>query len=233
MNETNGLTYVQTKERAITSFFSQVYLWMFLALLITAVAAVYTAQSEQLLMLISGNSLVFYAIIIAEFALVIYISARIEKMSLTMARVALMGYALLNGVTLASIFFVYKIELIGIAFITAAVIYGMMGIIGYTTKQNLSPMASFLFIALLGGFVIMLLNSFIFHSDGLSMLISIGLILVFAGLTAYDHQKLKNYAQTYTGTEEGMSKMAIYGALQLYLDFINIFLLLLRLFDRS
>lgn len=230
-----SVLYTQRDERTLVqTFFTQTYGWMFLALLISAVAAFAVISSPTLIRLILGNTLVFYGLFFLEFGIVIFLSARIHKMSVPTAVISLLGYALVNGLTLSIIFFAYSFKAISVAFIAAALIYGLMALYGTLTKSDLSPIASFLFIALLGGIIISLINIFILHSSTLDFIVSLVLIFVFAGLTAYDHQKLKEFAlQSANTSKADVSKMAVYGALQLYLDFINIFLLLLRLFSRD
>lgn len=229
------ISYIQKDERTLVqAFFTQTYGWMFLALLTTAVAAFVTITSPFLTRLILGNNILFYGLFFIELGIVIFLSARIHKMSVPTAIVSLLGYALINGMTLSIIFFAYSFKTISVAFIAAALIYGMMALYGTLTKSDLSPIASFLFITLMGGLIISLINIFILHSSTLDFVLSIVLILVFAGLTAYDHQKLKEFAlESKAQSKSDISKMAIFGALQLYLDFINIFLLLLRLFGRD
>lgn len=229
------ISHIKKDERTLVqSFFTQTYGWMFLALLTSAMAAVAVISSPVLIRLILGNTLIFYSLFFLELGIVVFLSARIHKMSIQAAIISLLGYAFINGMTLSIIFFAYSFKTIGVAFIAAALIYGLMALYGTLTKSDLSPIASFLFIALIGGLIISLINLFILHSSTLDFIISLVLIFVFAGLTAYDHQKLKAFAlQSENNTKSDVAKAAVYGALQLYLDFINIFLLLLRLFSRD
>lgn len=230
-----SVLYSQRDERTLVqSFFTKTYGWMFLSLIISAFSAFAVINSPLLARFILTNTVVFYGLFFLEFGLVIFLTARIHKMSVPTAIISLLSYAFLNGLTLSVIFFQYSFKSISVAFIAAALIYGLMALYGFMTKSDLSPLASFLSIALIGGIIISLINIFILRSSALDFAISIVLILVFAGLTAYDHQKLKNFAlQSESNTTAEISKIAVYGALQLYLDFINIFLLLLRLFGRD
>lgn len=230
-----SVSYTQESSQIrVRSFFTQTYSWMFLALLLSAVAAITVASIPILTYTILMNKVIFYGLLFAEFGIVLFLSARIHKLSVPVAIVSLLTYAIINGMTLATILFAYSFKTIGIAFFTAALIYGLMALYGMFTKSDLSPLQSFLFIALLGGIIVTLINMFFIHSSALDMLMSLFLILVFAGLTAYDHQKLKAFALSSDGSQKAdITKMAIYGALILYLDFINIFLLLLRIFGRD
>lgn len=218
----------------VQSFFTQTYAWMFSSLLLSAVAAFTVANTPSLMRLILLNPFFFYGLLIAELVIVISLSARIHRMSVSTAIFSLLAYAVVNGMTLSVIFFAYSFKTIGVAFLAAALIYGLMAAYGTLTKSDLSPIASFLFIALIGGLITSLINIFFLHSSALDLIVSYILVLVFAGLTAYDHQKLKTMAlESQNATRSDVSKMAVFGALNLYLDFINIFLLLLRIFGRD
>lgn len=228
--ETLTSTYISEKTR-IQNFFTKTYAWMFLALLITAMAAITVANIPTLTNMIIGNPLIFYGLFVIEIGIVIFLSARMHKMSVAAAAFSLILYALINGMTLSVIFLAYSFKTIGIAFLTASLIYGLMALYGFFTKADLSPIASFLFIALVGGLIVTLINIFFLKSAALDTILSIVFVLIFAGLTAYDHQKLKDFAlQSHAMSKNDISKMAIYGALSLYLDFINIFLHLLSIF---
>lgn len=223
-----------SEQTIVSSFFAKTYTWMFLSLMITAISAIAVAFTPSLAMTILGNRGIFYGILAAEFVVVLILSFGINKMPVGIALFMLFLYATLTGLSLSSIFYVYSLTTIGIAFFASALIYGIMALYGSFTKSNLSPIASFLFIGLLGGLIISFVNIVFLHSTMLDTIISLGLVLIFAGLTAYDHQKLKMYAlNANTETSANVTRASIFGALQLYLDFINLFLLILRLMNRD
>lgn len=222
------------QQTIVSSFFAKTYTWMFLSLILTAVSAITVAFTPSLALAILGNQGIFYSILAAEFVVVLILSFAINKMPAGIALFMLFLYATLTGLTLSSIFYIFSLTTIGIAFFAAALIYGIMAIYGSFTKSNLSPIASFLFIGLLGGMIISFVNIIFLHSSMLDTLISLGLVIIFAGLTAYDHQKLKEYAlNANTETSANITRASVFGALQLYLDFINLFLLILRLMDKN
>lgn len=230
-SQTDEKTYEQT---LVQSFFTQTYTWMFLALILSAVSAFFVANNPALLKLIILNRVVFYGLLIVEIGFVFVISAFINKMSVATALLSLFAYAIINGATLSVIFVVFSLSTIGIAFITSASIYGIMALYGTFTKSNLSPLGSFCLFALLGGLVISFINIVILHSSTLNLITSLAFVLIFAGLTAFDHQKLKEIVlQSQNASKSDITKLSIYGALQLYLDFINLFLNILSLFGRD
>lgn len=210
---------------------TKVYGWMSLALVVSTVSALYTAGSESLLQLIFGSQIAFWGLIIAELGLVLYLSARVFRMSFMAAATCFGLYAVLNGVLLSSIFFVYSIGSIAAAFGTTALTFGAMSLVGYTTKKDLSGIGSFLLMALIGLIIGTVVNMFL-RSAMLDYLITYVGLFIFVGLTAYDTQKIKQAFAA--GEQQGldMRNIGILGALNLYLDFINIFLYVLRLFDR-
>jgi FtsH-binding integral membrane protein len=206
---------------------STVFTWMSLGLLLTAAVAYYTASSQDMIQFIFGNRFVFFGLIIAEFGLVMAISAAINRVSAMTATAMFFAYAGLNGLTLASIFLVYKLgSIAGVFFVTAGT-FGAMALYGYTTKRDLTSFGNILMMALIGIVIASVVNMF-FGSGMLNFIISIVGVLVFTGLTAYDTQKIKEFAGQ--GDIETENKMAVLGALTLYLDFVNLFLMLLRLF---
>lgn len=209
-----------------------VYGWMTLALAITGLMAYYTAHSMSLLNFIYGNSFVIWGLIIAELVIVFVMSAKIDSISFKSAGLMFGGYSLLNGLVLSSIFVVYSSSAITSAFLVTAGTFGSMALVGIFTKKDLSTMGKFLFMALVGLIIASVVNIFVRNSM-LDFVVSIIGVLVFAGLTAYDSQKIKDMIQVY-GSEvnEHTQKIALMGALTLYLDFINLFLYILRLFSR-
>ena len=213
-----------TAERERT-FIRSVYAWMFAGLLLTAGAAWWVVESDAMKQLIFGNRYMVWVLMIAELGLVMFLSFRITKMSAATAASTFMVFSLLNGLTLSSIFFVYTRGDITLAFLTSAGMFGAMSIYGMVTKRDLTSWGSFFFMGLIGVIICSVINIFL-KSSALGFAISLIGVFVFLGLTAYDTQKLKAYATA----PELRENLAVYGALALYLDFINLFLMLLRLF---
>jgi len=202
----------------------QVYAWMGCGLALTAIVALITVSSPELLQAIVGNRLVFYGLMIGELALVFTLSGAINRMSATVATMLFIGYSALNGLTLSVIFLVYTADSIASTFAVSAAMFGAMSVYGYTTKKDLTSWGNFLFMGLIGIVIASLVNLFM-RNDAASWVISAIGVIVFTGLTAYDTWKIKALAAE--GAEG--RKPAILGALTLYLDFINLFLMLLRL----
>ncbi|HEV2021182.1 MAG TPA: Bax inhibitor-1/YccA family protein [Terriglobales bacterium] len=212
------------------TFISRVYGWMAGGLAITGLVAAYTANNPALVKAIFGSGL-FWVLILAELGIVAALSWAIKHMTPVMAFSAFLFYAALNGLTLSVIFLIYTAESIGLTFFITAGTFGAMCIYGATTKRDLTSMGSLLFMALIGLVLASVVNIF-WHSSGLYWVVTYAGILIFVGLTAYDAQKIKQmHAAGMEGSEEDR-KAAILGALALYLDFINLFLYLLRLFGR-
>ena len=216
---------------AQTSFLSSVYGWMALGLAITALCAWAVFQSEPLQRVILGNKLVFFGLILAEFGLVIAITAAMPRLSAGTMGALFALYSALNGATLAVILFIYTGASVAGTFLITAGTFGAMSFYGLTTKRDLSGMRGMLMMGLIGVVLASVVNIFL-RSDGFSFLISLIGVGVFVGLTAYDTQKLKRIHESGMAIGEDGRKLAIHGALSLYLDFINLFLFLLRLFGR-
>jgi len=212
-------------------FVRRVFAWMFAGLALTSVTALYTAGSPALLQAIFGNKLVFYALVFGELGLVIAISGAINRLSAGAATGLFLLYSALNGVTLASIFLVYTGGSIAATFFVSAVTFGAMSLYGYVTKKDLTSWGSFLFMGLIGVVIASLVNMFL-HSPMVAWVASVCGVIVFVGLTAYDTQKIKVLGAAGFGDDSSRRKASILGALTLYLDFINIFLMLLNLFGR-
>ena len=212
-------------------FVRSVYAWMFVGLALTSVAALYTAGSPALLKAIFGNKLVFYALVFGELGLVVAISGAINRLSAGTATGLFLLYSALNGVTLASIFLVYTSGSIASTFFVSSATFGAMSVYGYLTKKDLTSWGSFLFLGLIGVVIASLVNMFL-HSPMVAWVASVCGVIVFVGLTAYDTQKIKALGAAGFGDEQAQRKASILGALTLYLDFINIFLMLLNLFGR-
>jgi hypothetical protein len=209
----------------------KVYVWMTLALLITGATAYGVATSPGIQMALFSNQVLFWGLIIAEFALVIGISAAINRLSLTTATLMFILYSVINGAVLSSIFLIYTMSSIASVFFITAGTFGVMALIGYTTKKDLTSMGKILLMALIGIIIATIVNIFL-KSSGLQMIVSYLGVLVFVGLTAYDSQKIKQMLQMAPDTSEASQKLALLGALTLYLDFINLFIYLLRIFGR-
>lgn len=217
---------------AFPALMRKVYVWMAMALAITAITAYGVASSPALTSLIFGNKLIFFGLIIAELVLVFWVSARIEKLSLTKATLMFIVYSVLNGATLATIFFAYSPEIITKTFFVTAGTFGAMAVYGYFTKSDLSSWGKLLIMAVIGLIIAGLVNIFL-RSSLMDLVVSVIGVLIFVGLTAYDSQKIKRMLMMQADMGETAQKVALMGALSLYLDFINLFLYLLRLFGRE
>jgi FtsH-binding integral membrane protein len=221
-------------EVLVNEFVRSVYNWMGLGLALTGIVALYVSSSETMLRLIFGNPILFFLLILAELGLVFSISGLVTRMSAGTATSLFVIYAGLNGVTLSFIFLAYTRTSIVSTFFVCAATFVACSVYGWTTKRDLTSLGGFLTMGLIGIIIASLVN-FFFRSSGLSTIISYIGVLVFVGLTAYDTQKLKNMALTQPAGLDGavIRKGAILGALSLYLDFINLFLLFLRIFGQS
>ncbi len=210
-----------------------VYLWMTAGLAITGVIAMGISGNPSLVRSLARTPMLFLLLILAEFGLVIYLSARIHKMSANAATLSFAAYSILNGVTLSIIFLAYTGETISLAFFTAAGMFAGMSLYAMTTKRDLSGIGHYAIMALFGIIVASLINMFL-QSSALYYMISYIGVAVFLGLTAYDTQMIKKWNRQYGSSinEEEYIKLSIMGALKLYLDFINLFLFLLRIFGR-
>jgi FtsH-binding integral membrane protein len=204
---------------------------MGLGLATTALVSLYTASSPKMLAFIFGNSIVFFGLIIAELGLVIGVSAGINRLQASTAIMMFFLYSALNGLTLSAIFVAYTRASVANTFFITAGTFGAMSLYGYTTKRDLTSWGSFLTMGLIGIILASLVNLF-FRSEMIYWVVTYAGIMVFVGLAAYDAQKIKAMAVQGFGDEETERKGAVIGALQLYLDFINLFLLFLRLFGR-
>lgn len=215
-----------------SSFIVKVYGWMSLALAITGVVAWWTANTPEMLDVILGNRIVFYILLVAELILVASLAAWVMKMSSQTAMIIFILYSVLNGLTFSVIFLAYTKESIATTFFICGGMFAIMSAYGYLTKSDLSKWGNILFMALIGLILASVINIF-FNSETLHWITTFAGILIFTGLTAYDTQKIKNLNIIGNeGTEED-KKEAITGALTLYLDFINLFLMLLRIFGKK
>lgn len=230
MNQNNYLgAYERTSHAAaFPALMKNVYLWMTLGLAMTGLAAAYVAGNPGWLQFIFTGS-TFWILAIAELAIVWYLSARIHSLSFAKAGIMFAVYSLLNGVTLSSIFVVYEMGVISTAFFTTAGTFGAMALLGTFVKRDLSTVGRFCFMALIGLIIATIVNWFM-ASSALTALINYAGVLIFCGLTAYDTQKIKQIlAEHGDEVNEGTMKIALMGSLSLYLDFINLFLFILRI----
>ena len=217
---------VYVDNNAFQKDLSKVFGWLFLGLMLSAVAAYLGASLFFSHISTSG----VFACSLVEIALVIFLTARINKMSHSTAVASFIGYSLLNGVTLSSIFFVYNMGSIVTAFLLSAIFFGFMALYGLTTNKDLSSLGTMFFVGLIAIIAVSILNIFI-KSSGFELFIAYAGVAVFVGLTAYDMQKIKYMYQTNSGAIN--QNMSILAALTLYLDFINLFLRVLTIVGKK
>ena len=224
--ESSGIIYEKDLQKSFSILMGKVYLWMTLALLITGFTAYSVAQSVPLMSAMFEHPLMVFGICGAEIALVFIISSRIRKLGLTQATILFILYSLLNGVTLSFTLLVYQEASIAKAFFITAGTFGIMSLYGYTTKKDLSSIGKLLFFALIG-----LVIATIVKSSGFDLMISYAAVIIFIGLTAWDSQKIKKILieESQYGVDEHSQKIALLGALELYLDFVNLFIYILRI----
>lgn len=216
-------------ENAVATLMRNMYAWMAIALVITGFTAFAVANSYSLIYAIATNSILFYGLIFAELGLVYFLSSRIFRMSFATAGLLFAVYSIVNGVTLSLIFLIYEIGSIVSTFFITAGTFGAMAVVGSFLKKDLSFIGRFALMALIGLIIAGVVNIFM-RSEGFSFIIAIIGVLVFTALTAYDAQKMKNLiAENGYEVNENTQKLALIGALELYLDFVNLFLYLLRL----
>lgn len=214
------------------SFLSKVYSWMTLGLMITAGVAYYISSQPKLVASIINNFGVVLILFLLQVLLVAALSFYISKMSFAVATLVFIGYSILSGITLSSIFLVYTQSSIAVTFLVAAGTFFAMALYGYVTKNDLSSMGSFLFMAVIGLAIALLVNMFL-KSEAFDYVISGIGVIIFSLLTAYDMQQIKLIGLQMRATGEDVSKISIICALKLYLDFINLFLYLLRFFGKK
>lgn len=218
----------------VNGILKNVYLWMAAGLILTGISAYFVGTTPAIYRAIYSSGFGMFLLIILEFGLVFYISARMNRISTSRAVGAFLAYSVINGVLLSYIFLVYTGSVIAQAFFTAAGMFLGMSIYGAVTKRNLNSIGTYLIMGL-WGLIIASMISIFFASDTVYFIISMVGVLIFLGLTAWDTQKIVNLADTYGDEmdEDMYVKVSIIGALMLYLDFINIFLYLLRIFGRG
>ena len=236
MNEENLYRMIREKEGAASLMFPalmrKVYIWMTLALVITGFTAWGVASNPGLIYSIVTNRILFWGLVIAELALVWIISGAINRLSLTTATLLFVLYSIINGTTLSVIFLAYTLTSIANVFFITAGTFAVMAFIGYTTKTDLTSLGKILFMALIGLILATIVNIFM-GSSMLNMIVSYAGVVIFVGLTAYDSQKIKNMLYEADNMDDSAQKIALLGSLTLYLDFINLFLYLLRIFGNT
>ncbi len=221
---------VQQTSTGLQTYMAQVYGWMTCGLLLTAFVAWFAARTPAVMELVFANRITFFGLIIAQLAVVFVLSGMVHRLSSGVATGLFMLYSALTGLTMASIFLVYTYASIASTFFVTAGMFGAMSFYGYTTKRDLSRFGSLLFMALIGILLASLVN-FWLKSPALMWAITYIGVVIFVGLTAYDTQKLKAMGESINVSDkENLRRYSIMGALTLYLDFINLFLLLLRSF---
>ncbi len=216
-------------ENGISKFFTKVYLWMFIGLLLSSISAYFTFVNPAMNTFVYSS---FGLILTIELIVVITFSLLRRKVSPMGAKIMFIVYSIISGLTLSSIFIVYKLSSIMVVFLSAAIMFGLLALYGYFTNQDLTSFGKLLMFGLLAVIIMSIINIFV-TSQSFDITISIISIIIFLGLTAWDMQNLKRIYYYYENDSVALDKSAIYGALDLYLDFINIFLDLLRLFGKS
>lgn len=229
VREMKDFSEVKSKNR----FLSKVYLWMTLALLISGGTAFFASQSANLIQALFGNGGIgFIVLCVAEIVIVFWLSSRIRKISAMAATVGFVVYSVVNGLTLSSIFIVYKFDSIFVVFLISASLFAAMAIYGSFTKSNLNSVGRYFSMALIGVIIASVVNIFL-KSSSLEWIVSMASVLIFTGLTAYDAQKFMRASESAENqSDDVFQKAAVIAALELYLDFINIFLSLLRIFGK-
>lgn len=231
LNYQNAATREAEVAAAFPALMRKVYLWMTMAMVITGLTAYLVATNISIISFIYSNQAVMWGLIIAELAIVIGVTAAINKLSLPVATLLFVLYSVINGALLSSIFLIYTMSSIATVFFITAATFGAMSLFGYFTKQDLTSWGKILMMALIGLIIATVVNLFV-KSSGLEMIVSYVGVLIFVGLTAYDTQKIKQMCLQAPDAGESMQKLALLGALSLYLDFINLFIYLLRIFGR-
>ncbi len=221
-------TRVSSQTKMINTYIQKVYLWMFIGLIITSITAYFVSQDPDLYNVILGNDVVFYGLLIAQFLAIVSIVAFIKRIPDNLAEITFGLYCFLTGLTLSVIFLAFSITSIAYVVLITAAMFGFMSLYGYVTKTDLTSVGSILTMCLFGIILALIVNLFLMNSV-LDMILSILGVLVFSGLTAYDTQNIKN---TLMYSDGDLIKKEILGALNLYLDFVNLFLDLIKLLGK-
>lgn len=214
-----------------SSYARKVFLWLFIGLIVTAVSA-YVFSETNLWMVVFSNRLIYWGMFIVELFLVIKISASLHKISAGAARVYFMLYSIMTGFTVAMITSIFGLYTTFIAFAYTSLLFGSMALIGFTTKRDLMKFSSLFMAGLITLLIASVANIFL-RLQGLDLVLSYVGIILFMGITAYDIQKMKRLYEANVGNEEALNKLAIFSALDLYLDFINIFLRIVQILGRN
>ena len=233
MAETN-LSVLQNTQARANGLLKHVYGYMFVGLLLTSVFSFLVSQSSRAVAFIYSNPFVTIILCVAELAIVFYLSARIERISMRSAQLCFFAYSILTGVTLSSVFLVYTGASIAKAFVTTCLMFGGLTVYAGVTKRNIASWGTYLMMGLWGIIIAGAINMF-FGFRSVDLLISVLGVVVFLGLTVYDTKRVLDMNREYGSemTEDEYVKLGVIGALNLYLDFLNIFLYLLRLFSSS
>ena len=221
----------QNSALAFPALMSKVYLWMTLALVVTGMTAYYVASSPAILYAIVSNQIAFWGLFIGELVLVFVLSSRIMSLSFVTASLMFVIYSIMNGVFFSFILLAYTEQSIATTFLITAGTFGAMSLFGFVTKRDLSTMGRILFMLLIGLLIATVVNIFM-KAEGLTLILNYAGVVIFVGLTAYDTQSIKQMLQEH-GDKESTEKIALLGSLSLYLDFINLFIYLLRFFGES
>jgi len=228
---TQGTLTAEQAQEVQRAFMLKVFGWMATGLLLTGITGMVTIATPAVLEFVLSNQLVYFGLIIAQLGLVVWLSARIDNMTAMTATMVFVGYSALTGLTLSVIFLAYTLASLASTFFVTAGTFGAMYVYGTVTKRGLTSMGSFMTMGLIGVVIASVVNMFLNNSTIYWITTYVG-ILIFVGLTAYDAQKIKEMSVLATQGEEIEQKGAIMGALRLYLDFINLFLLLLRVMGK-
>ncbi|MHB8282075.1 MAG: Bax inhibitor-1/YccA family protein [bacterium] len=228
-NQAVKSAYGTDEKEGLSDFFRGVFTWMLLGLAITGIIAEFVSSDKPIVIFLSTHVLLFYLLIGLQLAAVLGLSFGINKLPVVLSETIFILYAALTGITFSTIFLIYTAQSIGLVFFLTAFSFGLLAFIGYTTKKDLTSMGNFMMVGLISIIVAMFINFFL-HSSTLMYIISILGVVIFLGLTAYDMQKLK---QIYLSGSFDERKETVLGALTLYLDFINLFLMLLNLFGQQ
>ena len=230
-NFSTSTSQAMTQEK-VSSLFKNMYMQMASALALTGVTAFVLSESASFMLYLIYNPWLWWVCMLAEVGVVMYLSARVMKMSTNMATLMFVLYSMLTGVTLSTIFLVYQIETIATTFFATAGTFFAMSLVGYFTKTDLTKMGSMLRMLLIGLIIATIINIFVASSALYWITTYVG-IIIFVGLIAYDTQKIKEIFYKHGSVDESGYKLALMGALTLYLDFINLFIYLLRFFGGS
>ncbi len=226
---TNYTTTRTGAQSMVSALFKSLYMQMAAALTLTGLTAYFTSQSQAFWATLATNPSLLWILLFAQIGLVIWLSARVMRMSISMATILFIAYSVLTGITLSSIFLVYDMGTISTTFFVTAGTFLTMSIVGYTTRMDLSRIGNLLLMLLIGVIIATIVNIFVASSTLYWVITYVG-VIVFVGLIAWDTQKLRTLFLEYGSADEGGQRLALLGDLTLYLDFINLFLHLLRIF---